>query len=220
MVSSPMTLWQIDREKLEAVIDFIFLGSKITADSDCSNEIKSYAFSSSHVQMCELDHKEGWALKNWCFRIVVLEKTLESPFVSKEIKPVSHKCCVCLVTQSCPTLWPQGLQPTRLLCPWGFSRKEYWSGLPCPPPGDLCNPGIEPKATALQRESSLSKPPGKPKNTGLSSLSLLQGTFQTQKSNQGLLHCRMMLYQLSYQGILKVINPEYSLEGLMLKLKL
>ena len=37
----------------------IFLGSKITADSDCSNEIKSYAFSSSHVQMCELDHKEG-----------------------------------------------------------------------------------------------------------------------------------------------------------------
>ena len=90
MVSSPMTLWQIDREKLEAVIDFIFLGSKITADSDCSNEIKSYAFSSSHVQMCELDHKEGWALKNWCFRIVVLEKTLESPLNSK-IKPANSK---------------------------------------------------------------------------------------------------------------------------------
>ena len=40
MVSSPMTLWQIDREKLEAVIDFIFLGSKITMDGDCSPEIK------------------------------------------------------------------------------------------------------------------------------------------------------------------------------------
>ena len=39
---------------------------------------QSYGFSSSHVQMWELDHKEGWALKNWCFRIVVLEKTLES----------------------------------------------------------------------------------------------------------------------------------------------
>ena len=39
---------------------------------------------------------------------------------------------------------PHGQQPTRLLCPWGFSRQEYWSGLPCPPPGDLPNPGIEP----------------------------------------------------------------------------
>ena len=37
-----------------------------------------------------------------------------------------------------------GLQPARLLCPWGLSRQEYWSGLPCPPPGDLPNPGIEP----------------------------------------------------------------------------
>ena len=43
MVSSPMTLWQIDREKLEAVIDFIFLGSKITADSDCNHEIQTLA---------------------------------------------------------------------------------------------------------------------------------------------------------------------------------
>ena len=51
MVSGPMTLWQIDREKLEAVIDFIFLGSKITADSDCSNEIKNYAFSSTDVRV-------------------------------------------------------------------------------------------------------------------------------------------------------------------------
>ena len=39
---------------------------------------------------------------------------------------------------------PLGLYPTRLLCPWGFSRQEYWSGLPCPPPGDLPDPGINP----------------------------------------------------------------------------
>ena len=52
---------------------------------------QSYGFSSSHVQMRELDHKEGWALKNWCFRIVVLEKTCESPLDSKEIKPVNPK---------------------------------------------------------------------------------------------------------------------------------
>ena len=44
--------------------------------------------------------------------------------------------------QSCPTLC--NLQPARLLCPWDSPRQEYWSGLPCPPPGDLPNPGIKP----------------------------------------------------------------------------
>ena len=52
---------------------------------------QSYGFSSSHVWMWELDHKEGWAPKNWCFWTVVLEKTLESPLDCKEIKPVSPK---------------------------------------------------------------------------------------------------------------------------------
>ena len=101
---------------------FIFLGSKITADGDCSHEIKilapwkksydkprqhikkerhhfankgshsqSYGFSNSHVWMQELDYKESWVLKNWCFRTVVLEKTLESPLDTKEIKPVNPK---------------------------------------------------------------------------------------------------------------------------------
>ena len=99
---------------------FIFLGSKITADGDCSYEIKrllllgrksydkhrqhikkqrhyfankspssqSYAFSSSHVWMWELDYKESWAPKKWCFWTVVLEKTLESPLDCKEIQIV------------------------------------------------------------------------------------------------------------------------------------
>ena len=52
---------------------------------------QSYGFSSSHVQMWELDHKESWAPKNWCFWTVVLEKTLESPLDFKEIKPVDGK---------------------------------------------------------------------------------------------------------------------------------
>ena len=52
---------------------------------------QSYGFSSSHVWMWELGHKEGWLLKNWCFRIVVLEKTSESPLDSREIKPVNPK---------------------------------------------------------------------------------------------------------------------------------
>ena len=52
---------------------------------------QSYGFSNSHVWMWELDHKEGWGLKNWCFWTVVLEKTLESPLDCKEIKPINPK---------------------------------------------------------------------------------------------------------------------------------
>ena len=49
----------------------------------------------------------------------------------------------------------------RLLCPWGFSRQEYWSAFPCPPPGDLPNPGTEPRSHILQADSLLSESPGK-----------------------------------------------------------
>ena len=59
------------------------------ADKDLYGQ--SYGFSSIHVQMWELDHKECWALKNWYFWTVVLEKTLESHLDSKEIKPVNPK---------------------------------------------------------------------------------------------------------------------------------
>ena len=59
------------------------------ADKCCYSQ--SYSFSSSHVWMWKLDHIEGWAPKNWCFWIVVLEKTLESPLDSKEIKAVNPK---------------------------------------------------------------------------------------------------------------------------------
>ena len=52
---------------------------------------QSYGVSSSHVWMWELDHKEGWAPKNWCFWTVVLEKTLENPLDCKEIQPVHPK---------------------------------------------------------------------------------------------------------------------------------
>ena len=52
---------------------------------------QSYGFSSNHVRLWELDHKEDWAQKNWCFWAVALEKTLESPLDCKEIKPVNPK---------------------------------------------------------------------------------------------------------------------------------
>ena len=52
---------------------------------------QGYSFSSSHVWMWELDYKESWVLKNWCFRTVVLEKTLESPLDCEEIRPIHSK---------------------------------------------------------------------------------------------------------------------------------
>ena len=73
-------------------------------------------------------------------------------------------------------------------------------GLPCPPWGDLPSPGIEPRFPTLQAESLPFEPPGKPKNTGVDSLSPLQGNFPTQELNWGLLHSRRILYQLSYTG--------------------
>ena len=100
----------------------------------------------------------------------------------------------------------KSLSPVRLFATlWSiqsfeFSRTEYWSGSPFPSPGDLPNPGIEPRYPALQVDSLPVEPQGKPKNTGVHSLSLLQGIFPTQGLNRGLLHCRRILYQLSHKG--------------------
>ena len=100
MASGPIISWQIDGEKMETVTDFTFLDSKITVDSDCSHELKdarslqgklwqtntilksrdihfadkglhsqSYGFPSSHAQMWELDHKEGWAPRTDGFKL-------------------------------------------------------------------------------------------------------------------------------------------------------
>ena len=82
-------------------------------------------------------------------------------------------CAVLSHSVMADSLQPHGLQPVRLLCPWGFSKQEYWSGLPCLPPVDLPNPGIKSRSPALQEDCLLSEPPGKPKNTGVGSLSLI-----------------------------------------------
>jgi len=155
---------------METVSDFIFLGSKITADSNCSHKIKrclllgrkaminlgnilkkqrhhfadkgpysqSYVFSSSHVQMWELDHTEGWAPKNWCFLIVVLEKTLESPLDCKEIKPVNPKGDQPWIfirrtdaEAEAPILWPpaeraDSLEKTLMLGKIEGKRRRGW----------------------------------------------------------------------------------------------
>ena len=88
----------------------------------------------------------------------------------------------------------------------GFSRQEYWSGLPLPSPGALPNPEIKHRSSALQTDSLPSEPPRKPKNTGVDSLFLLQGIFLTQEWNCGLLHCRWILYKLSHQGSPRILE--------------
>ena len=105
------------------------------------------------------------------------------------------------VVSDSATPWTVALQAPLSM---EFSRQEYWKGLPCPPPGDLPHPAIEPSSPTLQAHSLPAEPPGKPMNTGVDSLSLLQGIFPTQESNQGLLHCRWILYQLSYRGLFLV----------------
>ena len=69
-----------------------------------------------------------------------------------------------LVTQSCPTFCDpmDPIRPHHGSSVHGIPRQEYWSGLPCPRPGDLPNPGIEPRSPALQMDSLPSEPPGKP----------------------------------------------------------
>ena len=69
--------------------------------------------------------------------------------------------CCCLVTKSCLTFanpWSVARQAPLSM---GFSRQEYWSGLPFPSPGDLPNPGIKPRSLELQADSSPTEPPGK-----------------------------------------------------------
>ena len=126
---------------MKTVTDFIFLGSKITADGDRNHEIKrplllgrramtnldsilkirditlptkvclvnAMVFSSSHVWMWDLDYMESWAPKNWCFRTVGLEKTLESLLDCKEINPKGNQSWIFIgrtkAKAESPVLW-------------------------------------------------------------------------------------------------------------------
>ena len=76
-----------------------------------------------------------------------------------------NKKCLPAYSVASGSLQHHGLQPARLLCPWGFPRQEYWSGLPCPPSGDLPNPGIKPGSPTLQADSLPPETPRKSQNT-------------------------------------------------------
>ena len=145
---------------METVTSFIFLGSKITENCDCSPEIKRHlllgrkavtnldrvlksrditlptkvcivktiVFSSSHLGMLELDCKEGWLQKNWCFQIAGLEKTLESSLDCKENKPVDPKGNQPWIFIICTDCWSPSILPiwceelTHWKRPWCCER--------------------------------------------------------------------------------------------------
>ena len=124
---------------------------------------------------------------------------------------------MCLVAQLCLTLCgpmdcsPPGSSVLGVL----QARMLEWVSMSSSRAG---RSGIKPRSPTLQVDSLLSEPPGKAKNTGVGSLSHLQRIFPTQVLNWGLLHCRWILYQLSYQGracwhksFLKVANRPWSL---------
>ena len=171
MASGLITLWQIDGETMETVMEFLFLGSKITVDSDSSHEIrrclplgrkavanldsilkskditlltkacivKAMVFPVVMLLMWELNHKEGWELRKWCFW-TVLEKTLESPLDSKVIKPVNPKenqpwIFILRTDAEAPILWPPdaniwliGKDPDAGK-DWGWQRMRWLDGI-------------------------------------------------------------------------------------------
>ena len=126
-------------------------------------------------------------------------------------------CVLCLVSQSCLTL----CDPMDCNLP-GFSAhgdspgKSTGVGCHLLLQGIFPTPGIEPRSPTLQADGLPSEPPGKPKNIGDDSLPLLQGIFLTQESNQGLLHCRQILYQLRYQQLYRKPKADVGLFSVIL----
>ena len=114
---------------------------------------------------------------------------------------LNRGCAVpCSVTQSGLTLCdPVDNNPPGSSV-HGIVQARILKWLPRPPPEDIPNPGIESRFPTLQADSLPSEPAGKPNNTAVGSLSLLQGIFPTQEMNWGLLHWRQFLYQLTYHG--------------------
>ena len=154
LASSPLTSWQIEGE---TVTGFIFLASKIIADSEIkryfllgkktktnlNNILKSwdiilptkFRIVKARVFLvvkygCDLAHKKSWVLKNWCFQIVVLEKTLESPLDCKEIQPVNPKgnqpwIFIGRTDAEAPILWPSGMK-NQVIGKDPVAGKDWW----------------------------------------------------------------------------------------------
>ena len=111
-----------------------------------------------------------------------------------------HSICLVKCESERRSVMSDSLQPHGLYNPWNSPGQKTGVDSLSLLQGDLSNPGIKPRPPALQADSLPAEPQGKSKNTGVGSLSLHQQIFLTQELNWGLLHCRWVLYWLSYQG--------------------
>ena len=181
-----------------------------------------------HILFMYKNCKASWAPKKWYFWTVELEKTLESPLDCKEIQPVHPKeispeyslegwmlkmelqwfghlmqrtdslektlMLGKIEIESCSVM-SDSLRPHGLYSPWNSPGQILeWVAFA------FSRVSSQPRSPALQVDSLSAEPQGKPKNSGVGSLSLPLWIFPTQGSNWSLLHCRRILYQLSYQG--------------------
>ena len=131
---------EMDREAWRAAIHGV--AKSRTRLSDWTDLNQSYSSSSTHVWMWELDYKESWAPKNWCFWTVVLEKTLESPLDCKEIQPVNPKGSQSWIfigktdaEAETPILWPS--EATN----WLIGKDQCWDRLKAGREGRCCRSG-------------------------------------------------------------------------------
>ena len=129
-------------KRWKTVKDFIFMGSKIIVDGDFSHEIKTPLLLGK-TAMTNLDSM----LKSRDITLLTKVYTVKSESESEVVSNCLRSC---------------GLAAHQAPPSMGFSGQEYWSGLPFPSPGDLPNPGIEPRSPMLRADSLPSEPPGKP----------------------------------------------------------
>ena len=122
MASGPTTSWQIEGEKVEALIDFIFLGSKITEGGDCRHEIKRYLLLGRKV----MTNLHSTLLLLTCQK--VKDYSSSSSSVVTQACPTLFFFFFFSFFFSCPTLQPHGLQPARLLCRWDSPGKNIGVG--------------------------------------------------------------------------------------------
>ena len=159
MAFGPRTSWQIDVETMETVTDFIFLGSEITVDGECSHDIKGCWILGRKV-MTNLNS----IFKKKAKTLLCQQRSYSQSYgfssshkwmwESEEVKVKSYS-----------RVWLFAIPRTighQASLSMGLFRQEYWNGLPFPSPGGIPYPAIEPRSPTLQTDVLQSEPPGKP----------------------------------------------------------
>ena len=113
-------------------------------------------------------------------------------------------CAVLSRSVASDSLRPHGLSPARLLCPWGLFRQEYWSRLPCPPPGDLLNPGTETRSPAIASGFFPSWATGEAQEDNYKSTNMLNINFESPQS-----FCHIVGLDYTYDDFCPDLTPDW-----------